>query len=191
MDDRMFDLDPLSYRLVTSKMSVFCSAVNSTQSSHGECFIAIGTEGKAVVIKDWEDRNGGTVLRHIPTSDKSHVLSQEFDETIYVWDLRNTRNPLLELAGQVNTHTKLNFGIDHYESILVGAGEDRYMRTWSLRTGDLLSQVAPTDASATPRTVRFMTSATEEDHPQVAAARSEALLWVANGKDLDILGTSP
>ncbi|KAJ3166039.1 hypothetical protein HDU88_003582 [Geranomyces variabilis] len=256
MDGRMFDLDPLSYRLVTSKMSVFCSAVNSQQANQGECVIAIGTEGKAVVIKDWEDRNGGTVLRHIPISDKSHVLSQEFDETgtllfngcrngrihncdlrervtsstfnlspgqgdvtftgshrssvctlkaissnrlvsaamngsIYMWDLRNTRSPLLELAGQVNTHTKVNFAIDDYESTLVAAGEDRYMRTWSLRTGDLLSQMPPRDASAAPKVVRFMAATTEEDHPQVAAARSESLLWVANGKDLDIWGSSP
>ncbi|KAJ3163559.1 hypothetical protein HDU86_000140 [Geranomyces michiganensis] len=257
MEDRMFDLDPLSYRLVTSKMSVFCSAVNSPQTSHGECVIAIGTEGKAVVVRDWEDRNGGTVLRHLPVPDKSHVLSQAFDPTgtllfngcrnglihtydlresgistamnfvpgqfgatwclgshrssvcslkaisadrlvsaamdgsIYLWDKRSLRGPLLEIAGQVNSHTKLNFAIDEHESVLMGAGEDHYMRSWSLRTGDLLSQVPIANAVLFPKVVRFMAPATDEDHPQVAAARSEALLWVANGRDLDIWGACP
>ncbi|KAI8913745.1 WD40-repeat-containing domain protein [Powellomyces hirtus] len=257
-----------------SKMSVYSSAVSISSCSRGETVLAIGAQGKLVVIKDWEDRNEGASVRHIPLPSKTDVLSQAFDAdgtlllngcrdgrihafdlrthgivraagfgegqnhpamfkgrhasaicclqalssqrllsaamdgSMYMWDLRNSRVPVLEFVGQVNTHTKLNFTVDHEESVFVTPGQDRYIRTWSLRTGTLLSQIPPANNSNNnnttnvgPSIVRFMndpaanlgtatgdaTTMTDCADPPLLT-RTEGMLWEACGADIQIWG---
>ncbi|TPX36951.1 hypothetical protein SmJEL517_g00955 [Synchytrium microbalum] len=72
--------------------------------------------------------NGGTRL-----------LTSTFDGKLHFWDCRNASAPLLDFGDSTYCIQK-RFVTDEMESVVFAAGNDGYLRSWSLRNGNLLMQ---------------------------------------------------
>ncbi|KAL6992113.1 hypothetical protein U1Q18_010220 [Sarracenia purpurea var. burkii] len=68
-----------------------------------------------------------------------YFLASSMDGSIRLYDQRlMQRGPIQFYEGNVNSHTRLQFGVDPYERMFLSGGVDRKLRLWSIKSGELL-----------------------------------------------------
>ncbi|XP_028091136.1 DDB1- and CUL4-associated factor 4 isoform X1 [Camellia sinensis] len=68
-----------------------------------------------------------------------YFLSSSMDGSIRLYDHRLIRRgPLQSYEGNMNSHTRIQLGVDPYERFFMSGGEDCNLRLWSIKSGELL-----------------------------------------------------
>ncbi|XP_031093468.1 uncharacterized protein LOC115998127 isoform X2 [Ipomoea triloba] len=68
-----------------------------------------------------------------------YFLASSMDGSINLYDNRLTqRGAVQSYEGNVNSHTRIQLGVDPSESIVMSGGEDCYLRLWSIKSGEML-----------------------------------------------------
>nr|XP_043618271.1 DDB1- and CUL4-associated factor 4-like protein 1 isoform X2 [Erigeron canadensis] len=68
-----------------------------------------------------------------------YFLASSMDGTMRLYDHRLTQRGAVQLyEGNVNSHTRIQMGVDPSERFLMSGGEDFYMRMWSIKSGEML-----------------------------------------------------
>ncbi|KAF8412632.1 hypothetical protein HHK36_000601 [Tetracentron sinense] len=101
--------------------------------------------------KQWFEVKGNVYPSHtifMPSSVSSLVALQFYDQyflassmdgSIKLYDHRMTqRRALQSYEGHVNSHTRIQLGVDPSERFVMSGGEDYNVRIWSIKTGELL-----------------------------------------------------
>ncbi|KAI9204380.1 WD40-repeat-containing domain protein [Polychytrium aggregatum] len=96
------------------------------------------------------DMGHDSAICHLEVVGPTGLYSSAMNGSIKQWDVRWTRSPVLEFQGNVNSHTKQNFELDDSGSTLVSVGQDKHLRIWSTRTGQLLAQKSTGVDSSSP-----------------------------------------
>ncbi|TRM63818.1 hypothetical protein BD626DRAFT_492779 [Schizophyllum amplum] len=71
---------------------------------------------------------------------ETQLLINHRDGNLCAYDLRFPREsvPVMTYSGQVPSHYSLGFAVDPLQDFVFAAGDDRRIRAWSLRSGELL-----------------------------------------------------
>lgn len=114
------------------------------------------------VSKQWFELKGNIVPRHTVFLASSvsclaslklrdqYFCASSMDGLIKLYDHRiSQRGPVQTYEGNVNSHTRIQFGIDPSERILVSGGEDCNLRIWSIKSGELLFENRFTNSAPT------------------------------------------
>ncbi|KAJ4910619.1 Transducin/WD40 repeat-like superfamily protein [Raphanus sativus] len=82
-----------------------------------------------------------TCMKTLKTYDQ-YLMASSMDGTIKLYDQRMVKRGVAvqTYEGHVNSHTRIEFGIDPSERFLMSGGEDCYTRIWSIKSGQLLSE---------------------------------------------------
>ncbi|KAF8097879.1 hypothetical protein N665_0279s0009 [Sinapis alba] len=82
-----------------------------------------------------------TCMKALKTYDQ-YLMASSMDGTIKLYDQRMVKRGVAvqTYEGHVNSHTRIEFGIDPSERFLMSGGEDCYTRIWSIKSGQLLSE---------------------------------------------------
>ncbi|XP_019157859.1 PREDICTED: DDB1- and CUL4-associated factor 4 isoform X2 [Ipomoea nil] len=68
-----------------------------------------------------------------------YFLASSMDGSIKLYDNRLIqRGAVQSYEGNVNSHTRIQLGVDPSESIVMSGGEDCYVRLWSIKSGEML-----------------------------------------------------
>ncbi|XP_011096865.1 DDB1- and CUL4-associated factor 4 [Sesamum indicum] len=68
-----------------------------------------------------------------------YFVASSMDGSIKLYDHRLTqRGPVQSYEGNVNSHTRIEIGIDPSEKVVMSGGEDFYIRLWNIKSGELL-----------------------------------------------------
>ncbi|KAL1320982.1 hypothetical protein HN51_065705 [Arachis hypogaea] len=71
--------------------------------------------------------------------DDQYFLASSMDGTMRLYDLRLLqRGSVQSYEGHVNSHSRIQLGVDPAERFVMSGGEDRNLRSWSIKTGKLL-----------------------------------------------------
>ncbi|KAI9014706.1 WD40-repeat-containing domain protein [Gaertneriomyces semiglobifer] len=114
------------------------------------------------------------------------IMSAAMDGSMYLWDLRNSSQPVMSLQGQVNSHTSLKFCMNDDKSIVFSGGQDGWVRAWGLRTGEMVLQRPSDSELRTQGGGDIVVSWREGRLPEMTDA--ESLLWVAQGDVMEVWG---
>ncbi|XP_010492689.1 PREDICTED: DDB1- and CUL4-associated factor 4-like isoform X1 [Camelina sativa] len=103
-----------------------------------------------------------TCLKTLKTSDQ-YLMASSMDGTIRLYDQRLVKRGVAvqTYEGHVNSHTRIEFGIDPTEKFLLSGGEDCYTRIWSIKSGQLLSENKFSDS--VPSVVCWSTDERQKD----------------------------
>lgn len=83
-----------------------------------------------------------------------YFLASSMDGSIKLYDHRLTkRGPIQSYEGHVNSHTRIQLGIDPFERFVMSGGEDCKVRIWHIKSGELLFEEKFT--STIPSTVSW------------------------------------
>lgn len=129
------------------------SDVLSTQIDHTGNVILCGLRNGAIVTVDARQkqlkRNTHTspaismpssvcCLASLKLYDQ-YFLASSMDGSIKLYDHRLTRRgPIQSYDGNVNSHTRLELGVDPSEKFVLSGGEDCYLRLWNIQSGKML-----------------------------------------------------
>ncbi|CAH8320194.1 unnamed protein product [Eruca vesicaria subsp. sativa] len=82
-----------------------------------------------------------TCMKTLKTYDQ-YLMASSMDGTIKLYDQRMVKGGVAvqTYEGHVNSHTRIEFGIDPSETFLMSGGEDCYTRIWSIKSGQLLCE---------------------------------------------------
>ncbi|VVB14912.1 unnamed protein product [Arabis nemorensis] len=82
-----------------------------------------------------------TCLKTLKTYDQ-YLMASSMDGTMKLYDQRMVKRGVAvqTYEGHVNSHSRIEFGIDPSERFLMSGGDDCYTRIWSIKSGQLLSQ---------------------------------------------------
>lgn len=68
-----------------------------------------------------------------------YFLASSMDGTVKLYDHRlTTRGAVQSYEGHVNSHTRIQLGVDQSERFVMSGGEDCKLRIWSIRSGELV-----------------------------------------------------
>ncbi|GAB2248442.1 hypothetical protein Droror1_Dr00008324, partial [Drosera rotundifolia] len=68
-----------------------------------------------------------------------YFLASSMDGSIKLYDNRQIQHGAVQsYEGHVNSHTRIQLAIDQYERFVASGGEDGKVRTWSIKSGELL-----------------------------------------------------
>ncbi|GFQ00826.1 ddb1- and cul4-associated factor 4 [Phtheirospermum japonicum] len=68
-----------------------------------------------------------------------YFLASSMDGSIRLYDHRLThRGPVQSYEGNVNSHTRIDLGVDPSEKVVMSGGEDCYLRLWNIKSGEML-----------------------------------------------------
>ncbi|XP_010260798.1 PREDICTED: uncharacterized protein LOC104599783 [Nelumbo nucifera] len=68
-----------------------------------------------------------------------YFLASSMDGSIYLYDHRLLkRGAIQSYEGHVNSHTRIQLGVDPSERLVLSGGEDGNLRIWSIKTGEML-----------------------------------------------------
>ncbi|PRQ30166.1 putative transcription factor WD40-like family [Rosa chinensis] len=71
--------------------------------------------------------------------DDQYFLASSMDGTVKLYDHRIIqRGAVQTYEGNVNSHTRLQLGVDPSERFFISGGEDCNLRLWSIKSGELL-----------------------------------------------------
>ncbi|KAM3324102.1 DDB1 and CUL4-associated factor 4 isoform X1 [Capsicum chacoense] len=65
-------------------------------------------------------------------------LASSMDGLIKLYDHRLMRGAIQSYEGNVNSHSRIQLGVDPSETIVMSGGEDHHLRIWSIKSGELL-----------------------------------------------------
>lgn len=74
--------------------------------------------------------------------DDNYLVVSSFNGKIQRWDRRLVR-PVVAYGEHVNQYTHLSFTLAQDYSLLIAGGQDKLLRIWDLRSGQLLQQLRP------------------------------------------------
>nr|XP_043618262.1 uncharacterized protein LOC122589994 [Erigeron canadensis] len=128
------------------------SDVISLQLDRSEKLVLCGLKSGAIVMvdtrqkcdKEWFGVMGNV---HVPSpvsclvalKHDDYFLAGSMDGTIRLYDHRLTQRGAVQLyEGNVNSHTRIQMGVDPSERFLMSGGEDFYLRMWSINSGEML-----------------------------------------------------
>ncbi|XP_062082889.1 uncharacterized protein LOC133789153 isoform X2 [Humulus lupulus] len=73
--------------------------------------------------------------------DDQYFLASSMDGSVKLYDHRLCqRGAVQSYEGHVNSHTRIQLGVDPSERFVMSGGEDCYLRLWSIKSGELLFQ---------------------------------------------------
>ncbi|PON42881.1 Guanine nucleotide-binding protein, beta subunit [Parasponia andersonii] len=73
--------------------------------------------------------------------DDQYFLASSMDGSVKLYDHRLCqRGAVQSYEGLVNSHTRIQLGVDPLERFVMSGGEDCYLRLWSIKSGELLFQ---------------------------------------------------
>lgn len=73
--------------------------------------------------------------------DDQYFLASSMDGSLKLYDHRLIqRGPIQSYEGHVNSHTRIQLGVDPLERFVMSGGDDCYLRLWSIKSGELLFQ---------------------------------------------------
>ncbi|KAI8524783.1 hypothetical protein RHMOL_Rhmol13G0176100 [Rhododendron molle] len=94
---------------------------------YDQCFLASSMDGSSgMVEKDSSASQTGWVIGMDKISLYDHRLMQ--------------RGPVQFYEGNVNSHTRIQLGVDPYERFFMSGGEDCNLRLWGIKSGELLCE---------------------------------------------------
>ncbi|KAK6254250.1 hypothetical protein QUC31_015970 [Theobroma cacao] len=112
--------------------------------------------------KQWFELKGHIYPSHtiyMPSSISSLVSLQSYDQyflassmdgSMKLYDHRLTkRGAVQSYGGHVNSHTRIQLGVDQSERFVVSGGGDCYLRLWSIKSGKLLFEDKFSDSAPT------------------------------------------
>ncbi|EYU43621.1 hypothetical protein MIMGU_mgv1a018935mg [Erythranthe guttata] len=68
-----------------------------------------------------------------------YFLASSMDGSMKLYDRRLThRGAVQSYEGNVNSHTRIQLGVDPAEKVVMSGGEDCNMRMWNIKSGELL-----------------------------------------------------
>ncbi|XP_051128552.1 uncharacterized protein LOC127249665 isoform X2 [Andrographis paniculata] len=68
-----------------------------------------------------------------------YFLASSMDGSIWLYDQRSLeRGPVQSYEGNVNSHTRIQLGVDPSEKVVLSGGEDCCVRLWDIKSGELL-----------------------------------------------------
>ncbi|PQP97567.1 hypothetical protein Pyn_01913 [Prunus yedoensis var. nudiflora] len=71
--------------------------------------------------------------------DDQYFLASSMDGTVKLYDQRIIqRGAVQSYEGHVNSHTRMQLGVDPSERFFMSGGEDCNLRIWSIKSGELL-----------------------------------------------------
>lgn len=71
--------------------------------------------------------------------DDQYFLASSMDGSVCLYDHRLLqRGAVQSYEEHVNSHTRIQLGVDPHERFVMSAGEDCYVRLWSIKSGELL-----------------------------------------------------
>ncbi|XVE94315.1 hypothetical protein REPUB_Repub01dG0270500 [Reevesia pubescens] len=83
-------------------------------------------------------------------SHDQYFLASSMDGSMNLYDLRLTkRGAVQSYGGHVNSHTRIQLGVDQSERFVMSGGEDCYLRLWSIKSGKLLFEEKFSDSVPT------------------------------------------
>ncbi|XP_057811982.1 uncharacterized protein LOC131026216 isoform X2 [Salvia miltiorrhiza] len=128
--------DVLSVQLVQSGKVVICGLRNGA-------IMTVDTRQKQ--IKRRADRS---LTMSMPSSVcclssldlwDQYFLASSMDGSIKLYDHRLIqKGPVQSYEGSVNSHTRIELGVDPSEKVVMSGGEDCYIRLWDIKTGEML-----------------------------------------------------
>lgn len=65
-------------------------------------------------------------------------LASSMDGSIKLYDHRLMRGAIQSYEGNINSHSRIQLGVDPSETIVMSGGEDYHLRLWSIKSGELL-----------------------------------------------------
>ncbi|CAN4114093.1 unnamed protein product [Withania somnifera] len=65
-------------------------------------------------------------------------LASSMDGSIKLYDQRLMRGAVQSYEGNINSHSRIQLGVDPSEIIFMSGGEDYHLRLWSIKSGELL-----------------------------------------------------
>ncbi|XVE67579.1 hypothetical protein DITRI_Ditri08aG0171700 [Diplodiscus trichospermus] len=79
-----------------------------------------------------------------------YFLASSMDGSMNLYDHRLTkRGAVQSYGGHVNSHTRIQLGVDQSERFVMSGGEDCYLRLWSIKSGKLLFEDKFSDSVST------------------------------------------
>ncbi|KAH6756886.1 hypothetical protein C2S53_006688, partial [Perilla frutescens var. hirtella] len=128
--------DVLSLQLEQSGKVIFCGLRNGA-------IMTVDTREKQ--IKRRADRSLATsmpssvcCLTSLDLWDQ-YFLASSMDGSIKLYDHRLIqKGPVQSYEGNVNSHTRIELGVDPSEKVVMSGGEDSYIRLWDIKSGELL-----------------------------------------------------
>ncbi|KAK4259862.1 hypothetical protein QN277_006151 [Acacia crassicarpa] len=98
--------------------------------------------------KAWFKLRGNCQATRMPSSisslvslqfDNQYFLASSMDGSVRLYDHRLLqRGAVQSYEGHVNSHTRIQLGVDPQEKFVMSGGEDCYLRLWSIKSGELL-----------------------------------------------------
>ncbi|KAK9937262.1 hypothetical protein M0R45_014064 [Rubus argutus] len=83
--------------------------------------------------------------------DDQYFLASSMDGTVKLYDHRIIqRGAVQTYEGLVNSHTRLQLGVDPSERFFISGGEDCNLRLWNIKSGELLFEDKLTTRSPQP-----------------------------------------
>ncbi|XP_073131678.1 uncharacterized protein [Henckelia pumila] len=68
-----------------------------------------------------------------------YFFASSMDGSIKLYDHRaKQRGPVQSYDGNINSHTRIDLGVDPSEKVVMSGGEDCYLRLWDIKSGELL-----------------------------------------------------
>ncbi|XP_073027266.1 uncharacterized protein [Primulina eburnea] len=68
-----------------------------------------------------------------------YFFASSMDGSIKLYDHRGMqRGPVQSYDGNINSHTRIDLGVDPSEKVVMSGGEDCYLRLWDIKSGGLL-----------------------------------------------------
>ncbi|CAG8460256.1 1033_t:CDS:2 [Cetraspora pellucida] len=128
-----------------------------------------------------------------------YVLSDGMDGSLSLWDIRNQRrsqnirestSPVLKYFGHVNsTNRRTGFAVNSYNSVVAIAGQDNFVRFFSINTGDVVRMpIGPFENTVS--TVRFCERDEQQNYEFIPDGgniehynKGEGI-WISIGKEL-------
>lgn len=65
-------------------------------------------------------------------------LASSMDGSIKLYDRRLNKGAIQSYEGNINSHSRIQLGVDPSETMVMSGGEDYHLRLWSIKSGELL-----------------------------------------------------
>ncbi|MED6143343.1 hypothetical protein PIB30_005259 [Stylosanthes scabra] len=122
-------------RTLTEHRIPYASSNKKVRNSSKEWFKVSGDIDPSLTIRMPSSISSLVSLQY----DDQYFLASSMDGTMRLYDLRQLqRGSVQSYDGHVNSHSRIQLGVDPSERFVMSGGEDHKLRSWSIKTGKLL-----------------------------------------------------
>ncbi|XP_014498760.1 uncharacterized protein LOC106759894 isoform X1 [Vigna radiata var. radiata] len=116
--------------------------------------------------------------------DEQYFLASAMDGSIRLYDHRLLqRGAVQSYEGHVNSHTRIQLGVDPTERFVTSGGEDCKLRSWSLKSGELLFEEKFSDSIVSTMCYKTYSSCKAEEENQYKRDSSHGA-WLGSHEGL-------